>query len=72
MAKEKIDETIREQILEVRDTGQTNMFDLDGVMRVAYELDLYELVNYLDDKANHKSYCNFILYGDEDAAWGFK
>ena len=30
-------ETIREQILAIRDTGLTNMFDLNMVQRLAYD-----------------------------------
>jgi len=35
---------IREQILSVRDTGLTNMFDLPVVQRMAYERDFFEQV----------------------------
>lgn len=54
---------IFEQILKVRNTGETNMFDIRGVMKVAYDLELYELVSFLDDKKNHKDYLQFILDG---------
>lgn len=64
MKNEKLNATIREQILIVRDTGQTNMFDVPHVARIAYDLDLCELVMFLDDSSNHKPYINFILYGD--------
>lgn len=64
--KVKLDPTIREQILEVRDTGRTNMFDVSSVQSIAYELDLYELVTFLEDKENQKVYCNFIMYGDSE------
>ena len=56
-------ETIREQILAIRDTGLTNMFDVTAVQRLAYERDFYELVLYLEDY--RKEYVNFILHGDE-------
>ena len=65
MKNEKIDSIIREQILIVRDTGQTNMFDVPHVARIAYDLELYELVMFLDDSSNHKQYAKFILFGDE-------
>ena len=32
-------EKIKEQILEIRDTGLTNMFDVNMVQRLAYERD---------------------------------
>lgn len=38
-------ETIKEQILEIRASGLTNMFDVNMVQRLAYERDFYELVN---------------------------
>jgi len=53
---------VREQILAVRDTGLTNMFDINAVQRIAYDMNFHELVIYLED--NRKEYVNFILYGD--------
>lgn len=52
---------IKEQILKIRDTGRTNMFDIALVQRIAYELDFYELVEYLI--ANKAEYTHFILTG---------
>lgn len=59
-----ITEGIRKQILAVRDTGRTNMFDVAMVQRIAYELGFYELVSFLVDKENKDIYCKFIMYGD--------
>lgn len=56
-------QTIKEQILAIRDTGLTNMFDVNTVQRLAYERDFYELVLFLEE--NRKEYVNFILYGEE-------
>ena len=56
--------TIREQILAVRDDGGSNMFDINGVMRIANDLDLFELVNYLADRDNHREYSHFIMTGE--------
>ena len=56
-------EKVREQILAIRDTGLTNMFDVNMVQRLAYERDFYELVLFLED--HRKEYVNFILHGDE-------
>ena len=39
---------IRGSILKVRETGKTNMFDINTVQKIAYEMELYELVNYLE------------------------
>ena len=56
------DDTIREQILAIRATGLTNMFDVTAVQRLAFERDYFELVCYIDeDKAG---YVRFILTGE--------
>ena len=55
-------ETIKEQILEIRASGLTNMFEVNMVQRLAYERDFYELVNYLEE--NRKEYVQFILTGE--------
>lgn len=52
---------IKEQILAVRDTGETNMFDINAVQYIADREGYYELVVYLMD--NRKEYSNFILTG---------
>ena len=57
-----MDEKVKEQILAIRDTGLTNMFDLPVVQRLAYERDFFELVTFLED---HRSeYVRFILTGE--------
>ena len=53
---------VREQILAVRDTGLTNMFDINTVQRIAYDAGYYELVNYLEE--HRKEYVHFILTGE--------
>lgn len=55
-------ETVKEQILAIRDTGLTNMFDVNTVQRLAYERDFYDLVLYLED--NRKEYVQFIMTGE--------
>ena len=55
-------ETIREQILAIRDSGLTNMFDLPMVQRLAYERDFFDLVIYLEE--HPKEYVHFILTGE--------
>ena len=42
-------QTIKEQILAVRDTGETNMFDVNAVQYIANREGYYELVVYLMD-----------------------
>ena len=53
---------VREQILAIRATGLTNMFDTIVVQRIAFEMELYELVTFLED--NKKAYVHFILTGE--------
>lgn len=54
-------EKIRNQILTIRETGATNMFDITRVMELAEALEFDELQEYLP--ANKAEYVNFILYG---------
>ena len=57
-------EEIREQIMAIRDSGLTNMFDLNTVQRLANERDYFDLVLYIED---HKAqYVKFILTGQEE------
>ena len=57
-----MDGKIREQILAVRETALTNMFDIHAVQRIAFDMDFYELVIFIEE---HRSeYVNFILHGD--------
>ena len=58
-----MDAKVKEQILVIRDTGLTNMFDVIAVQRIAYEMNFYELVNYLEK--NRKEYVRFIMTGEE-------
>ena len=57
-----MDENIKEQILYIRSTGLTNMFDVTMVQRLADEYGLYELVIFLEE--NKAEYVHFILYGE--------
>lgn len=52
---------IKEQILAIRDTGLTNMFDVNAVQRIANDMGFFELVVYLED--NRCEYAHFILTG---------
>jgi hypothetical protein len=54
---------IKEQILAIRDTGLTNMFDVVAVQRIANDMGFYELVLFLEE--NRKEYAHFILTGEE-------
>ena len=58
-----MDETVKKQILSVLHTGLTNMFDIKAVQRIAYEMEFYELVTFLDEEK--AKYVRFILTGEE-------
>ena len=55
-------DTIREQILAIRATGLTNMFEVNAVQRLAFERGFYELVCYIDE--DRAGYVRFILTGE--------
>lgn len=57
-----MDEKIKEQILYIRSTGLTNMFDVTMVQRLADEFGFYELVIFLEE--NSADYAHFILCGE--------
>lgn len=53
---------VKEQILTIRATGRTNMFDVPMVQHIANEMRFYELVVYLEEQ--RKEYVQFILTGE--------
>ena len=53
---------IKEQILAIRDSGRTNMFDIPMVQYLANEQSYYELVIYLEESRNE--YVHFIFTGE--------
>ena len=53
---------IKEQILAIRDTGKTNMFDIRMVQYLANEMGFYELVIFLEDEP--AKYVKFIMTGE--------
>lgn len=55
---------IKEQILKIRNSGKTNMLDINTVQRLAHEQDMYELVNFIEE--DREAYVHFIFNGDED------
>lgn len=57
----QMNDKIKEQILVIRNTGITNMFDVTAVQRIAFEMDFYELVDFLE--TDRKAYVDFIIYG---------
>lgn len=57
-----MDSKVKEQILAVRDTGLTNMFDDRAVQRIANDMGFYELVVYIEE--HRRGYAQFILTGE--------
>jgi len=53
---------VLEELLQVRDSGLTNMMDINAVQRIAFDMGFYELVNFIED--DRKGYIHFILTGD--------
>ena len=51
-------------ILAIRDSGDSNMFDIHTVQRLAYDQEMYELVMYIEE--HPREYFHFIMYGTEE------
>jgi hypothetical protein len=60
-----MDNIIKEQVIKVRDTSLTNMFNLKNVKFIAQELNLNELAAYISNTGNHKDYISFIINGND-------
>lgn len=58
-----MNEKIKEQLLAIRDSGETNMLDKNMVQRLAFDRGFYELVNYIEE--HPKEYWHFIMTGKE-------
>lgn len=58
-----MDSKVKEQILAIRDTALTNMFDTRAVQHIAHEMNFFELVIFLEEHKN--KYVRFILTGEE-------
>lgn len=52
---------VKQQILQIRDSGETNMLDVRTVQFIANREEFYELVVYLEE--HPKDYVQFILTG---------
>ena len=57
-----MDTRVKEQILVIRETGLTNMFDVYTVQRLAFEMEFWDLVIFLEE--NKDAYVQFILTGE--------
>lgn len=60
-SNDRMSETVKTQILAIRDSGETNMLDTRMVQFIADRMGFYELVIYLEE--HKKEYVDFILYG---------
>ena len=58
-----MDNKLKEQILAIRATGETNMFDVPKVREIALREGYGELLDFLAD--NKAAYARFILTGEE-------
>ncbi|PID82097.1 MAG: DUF5049 domain-containing protein [Clostridiales bacterium] len=56
-----MDEKLKSQILEIRDTGLTNMLDINAVQKLAHDMGFHELVVFIE--YNKNIYFNFITEG---------
>lgn len=54
---------VKDQIMKVRNTALTNMFDINTVQVIANDMGFYELVIYLEEHPSE--YAKFILIGEE-------
>lgn len=59
-----MNDKVKEQILSIRATGKTNMFDITAVQRLSFEMGYKELIDFIE--TNQKTYAHFILTGDSD------
>ena len=53
---------IREQIMKIRDSGETNMLDTRMVQWIANRENMYELMIYIED--HKQEYVHFIFTGE--------
>jgi hypothetical protein len=56
-------EVIKKQILDIRDSGETNMFDVSRVRIISLRKGYFELLEFLENNKN--AYVRFILTGEE-------
>ena len=57
-------ETIKQQIMAVRDSGETNMLDTRMAQYIANREGFYELVIYIED--HREEYAHFIFTGEDE------
>lgn len=59
----KINKRVYEEIKEIRNSGETNMFAYDKVMNIANNRDMYSLVSWMNQ--NKHKYFDGIIEGFE-------
>jgi len=59
-----MNEKVKEQILSIRATGLTNMFDVQRVYQLAKNMGYFDLVLFLE--YNRAEYVKFILTGESE------
>ena len=57
-----MNEKVVSQIMDIRDSGRVNMFDVPSVQRMAFEMGFYELVCFIEE--DRAIYVRFILTGE--------
>ena len=57
-----MDEKVRSQILDIRNSGTVNMFLVNEVQRLAFEKDFHELVIFIEERK--ADYVHFIMTGE--------
>ena len=58
-----MNEKVFSQIMDIRDSGQVNMFDVPSVQRMAFEMGFYGLVCFIEE--DRAAYVRFILTGEK-------
>ena len=58
-----MNETVFSQIMDIRNSGRVNMFDVPSVQRMAFEMGFYELVSFIEE--DRATYVRFILTGEK-------
>ena len=60
-----VPKTIYDQITTIKNSGKTNMFDVTAVMRIAYNMEYYDLVTWLSEPFNNIIYYKGVVNGFE-------
>ena len=55
---------VYDQLIDIRNSGETNMIDYLAVQQIAFDREYFELVMYIED--HKKEYAHFVIYGREN------